>query len=215
MKTTHIWDAALAVGVLIAFLVLGQIGWHQAGGKGDVDLWSIISAIATAAATIVALYVAVKTYREKGREERVKARLTAARLTPMLLQSTGKLRAAQSLLEEAAKTSHAPGLYGRTRVIYGEIVNLEPSLDELRSIAILEGNCADRIAAGFAQVRMIHRMLVDDRFIYGSAEAHAPQRRQKASMYIGMTKGLLETLQPAVSICSNASPIKIGGVRVK
>ena len=215
MKTTYIWDAVLAVGVLLAVLLLGQIAWGEVGGKGDVDLWSVISALATAAATIVALYVAIQAYREKGREEHVRARLTSARLAPLLLRGASNLKAAHVLIARAAEHGNMPGHYGRAAQIFEEVSGFEPSIDELRSIAILQDDCADRIAACFAQLRMLHKSLKEDPFIYGIDPLYAQQRRERASMYIGMTKGLLATIEPAVAICNAASRIKVGGVNVK
>lgn len=215
MKNNAIWDVALACVFVLTIFLLTEIAWVEVGGKAAPDFWTVMSAIGTVSATVVAVAVAVYTARANSREEAVRARLAAAQLAPVLLLTTGKLRAACLILEKAAAQVGSSESYRVAATTMQQVVEMQPSFEDLRSIASLPDSCADRIAAGFAQTKMISEMLTHDKYVYGDHPDNFPRRQQQCSMYIGMTKGILQALDPAVAVCNRASKIKIGGPAVK
>jgi hypothetical protein len=215
MKNATIWDGALGIAAIAATILLGQIAWNILSQGGAPDFWTVLSAIATTAATLVALFVVFKSERERGREEAIRARLAAAQLAPALLEAKAKLNAARQRFEVALETKAASSHYRAASTMLKQVIELQPSFESLRNLASLPDDCADRIAAGFAQTKLISTMLIEDVDVYGDHPEQFSIRRMKCRMYIGMTKGILLSVEPAVVTCNQAAKIKIGGPGVK
>lgn len=204
----------LGSSVFIALLLLTETAWVEIGGKAAPDFWTVMSAIGTVAATIVAVAVALQTAREKTREENIRARLAAAQLTPLLLHQLGKISAVCIRLDEFLAIDPTPDKYRTLMSIVTDIVENEPAFETVRAVASLPDDCAERIASGFAQLKLAYQMLKQAEFAFVHP-AHHVFRQERSSSAAGLVKRVAETLQPAVKTCSAASKIKIGGPRVK
>lgn len=215
MRRATVWDmVGASVAILLAALT-AQVASNIIRGPGSpIDLWSILSAIATAAATIVALRVALASDREKAREEAIRARLAAAQLAPVLLTAAAKLSAACAILRHPRR-GRSPENVTRVCAIFSQVVSLRPPLEELRYLASLPDDCADRISAGFAQADLMHRIIADDLQACDQGRITMDTLEQKVGPYIGMTQGIVDTLESAKLACNNAAKIKIGGPQVK
>ncbi|HDR8932810.1 hypothetical protein [Burkholderia vietnamiensis] len=178
-------------------------------------MWSILSSISTVAATTVALYVALQSSRDRTREDLICARLTAAKLAPVLLQCVAKLNAACGLLELATNKIGSADRCKRVANIFAEIVENQPTFEDLKSIASLPDDCADRIAASFAQIRLLEKLLREDPVLSCSDSDKNDNWRLSLGPSIGFAKGIMITLEPTVLICNRASKIKVGGIGVK
>jgi len=216
VKRATLGDFAFFAVVILLTGLLVQVASKIIGGqKSAPDLWSILSAIATAAATIVALWVALKGNRERDREEVVRSRLAAAQLTPVLLNNVAKVGVILSQFEQFIAVDPQPQAYHQVLGLLNEVVSTEPDFETMRAIAPLPNNCAERMAAGFAQIKLIFRMLEQARTLYLNQPANVEIRRIRSSAFAGLTHGVLEALEPTVEICNDASTVKLGGVNVK
>ena len=185
------------------------------GTCGSADLWTILSAIATAAATAVALVVALDSNKQRRRDEQIRARLAAAQMTPSLVRCVGKLSAAIKILTRALDSVGRPTQYQLALQIFKEISEAQPTFDDLRSIISLPDDCVDRLASGFAQVKLLKQMIEEDRELFFKNLEITNDRRMQSSAYVGLTKGILATIEPAVGVCNQAALVKIGGPAVK
>ncbi|WP_343666713.1 hypothetical protein [Paraburkholderia tropica] len=216
MKRATVWDFVGASCVIFLVGLLVQVASNIIlGSHSTPDVWMILGALATAAATIVALWVALKSDRERARNEAIRARLAAAHVAPILLQAVAKLRVVVELVGTTSEQTYYPDRVTRASTILGQIVEMRPTIEDLRAASPLPDDCADRIAAGFAQTELMARIMDDDLTALGQGRIAVDRISGKGSMYSGMTRGILATLTPAVEICNNASKIKIGGLGVK
>jgi hypothetical protein len=160
VKRATLGDFAFFVIVILLAGLLAQVASKIIRGQNSPpDLWSILSAIATAAATMVALWVALKSNREKAREEAVRSRLAAAQLTPVLLNNIAKVDVILKQFEQFVAVDPQPRAYHNVLRLLNEVVSTEPDFDTMRAIVPLPNNCAERMAAGFAQIKLVLRML--------------------------------------------------------
>ena len=215
MKRATLGDFAFFSVVILLTGLLAQVASKIIGQKSSPDLWSILSALATAAATIVALWVALKGNRERDREEVVRSRLAAAQLTPALLNNVAKITVILNQFEHFIAVDPQPQAYYRVLGLLNEVVSTEPDFETMRAIAPLPNNCAERMAAGFAQIKLIFRMLEQARTLYLNQPANIEARKVRSSAFAGLTHGVLEALEPTVEICNDASTVKLGGVNVQ
>lgn len=202
-------------GMIGAFCgIAGTLAATHVSEPRGADLWTVLSAIATAAATIVALYVALQTSRTRAKEERVRGRLGAARLAPGLLFNIAQFEAATKLLEQFLHADQEPAAYTTLRLLLEQVKANEPSFDLLQSIASLPDDCADRIASGFAQIKLIHDMLIQEDAFWRVDSSARETRRSKIGMLLGLAKGARETLKPTIEQCNRAALVKVGGPAV-
>ena len=187
----------------------------DSGTCGSADLWTILSAIATAAATAVALVVALDSNKQRRRDEQIRARLGAARLAPALLFDVSRFDHVVATLQNFSANDGEPGGFTNLRVLLEQIQSNEPSFEMLQSIAPLPNECADRIASGFAQIRLIHSMLIKERAFWTVDASKRDVRRNKISALCGLAIGARDTLAPTVETCNQAALVKIGGPAVK
>jgi hypothetical protein len=215
MKRGFTWDALLACAALLALLMLFQIGWNITRKAGGPDPWTVLSAIGTVAATIVALFVAFQTSQEKVREQNIRARLAAAQLAPLLVFQIGTVKNICARLDQFIEVDPNPLDYGNLVQVMSEVLKNEPSFETLRAVAPLPNDCAERIASGFAQLKLAYQMLDQAADLFTRSPALSGMRRSRSGTVAGLSKGVLDTLQPALEICNEASKIKIGGPAVK
>ncbi|MFM0224833.1 hypothetical protein [Paraburkholderia dipogonis] len=216
MKRATLGDFAFfSVVILLAGLLAQVVSKVIVGQNSPPDIWSILSSIATAAATIVALWVALKSNREKDREEAVRSRLAAAQLTPVLLNNIAKITIILKQFEQFIAVDPQPQAYHDVLKLLNEVVSTEPNFETMRAIVPLPNNCAERMAAGFAQIKLVFRMLEQARTLYLNQPANIETRKIRSSTFAGLTHGVLEALEPTVEICNDASTVKLGGVNVQ
>lgn len=216
VKRATLGDFAFLVVVILLTGLLAQVASKVIGGQtSPPDLWSILSSIATAAATIVALWVALKSNREKDMEEAVRSRLAAAQLTPALVMNIGKITVIRDQFAQFVAVDPQPQAYFHVLNLLKEVVSTEPDFETMRAIAPLSNNCAERMAAGFAQIKLVFQMLEQARMLYLNQAANIETRKSRSSTFAGLTEGVLEALEPTVDICNNASTVKLGGPDVK
>lgn len=216
MKRATVWDFVGASCVIFLVGLLAQVASNIIrGNRSAPDVWTILGALATAAATIVALWVALKGDRERVRDEAIRARLAAAHMAPILLQAVAKLRAVVEFVGTTSEHTYYPDRVTKASTILAQIVGMRPPIDDLRALSPLPDDCADRIAAGFAQAELMARIIDDDLTALRQGRLSVDRLSGKGSMYSGMTKGIVATLTPAVETRNNASKIKIGGPDVE
>ncbi|MFM0292807.1 MULTISPECIES: hypothetical protein [Paraburkholderia] len=215
VKRVVVWDVGLGCGFVVAVLLLGQIAWVEIGGKSAPDLWTVLSALGTVSATFVALFVAIHTLREKTREEKIRAGLAAAQLAPLLLHCSARLNTICNRLDEFIKIDPSPERYYALTSLFKDVVSYEPTFENLRDLAPLPNDCAESIAAGFAQLKLCSKMFLQAEYLYAESPEATDTRRQRSSIIAGLSKGVLDVLRPAIQICNDAAKVKIGGPGVK
>lgn len=209
MKRTTVWDLAFAVAFACASLLLCRVGWKiVAHGDSAADFWAAIGALATAAAAIIALGIALRDSSKRRTEEDTKAAIAAARLGPMLVMVIGQLTAGRERMAVFLTIDAAPQQFAAAIHVFDQVA-LDLSLDDLIAIAPLPNKCAERIASGLAEIELIRHMLKTGQHHF-SERGDPAERRKLAIATTGLAASALNGLTPAMHQCYKSARIQFG-----
>lgn len=168
-------NGATAIDLLFFILVFAIMllaawkAWEIIAGplSKPADFWSAFGPIATAAAVVVAFWIALKQQRWKETSDRQRAAVVAAGVTTKLTFCLENLDAAVARLSmhDELKALSADYIDAVLQSLEGAILSI--SLDELSALVPLPSNCAQDLARAEA---LVGRVL---RHFKASAQAHA------------------------------------------
>ncbi|WP_462383317.1 hypothetical protein [Pseudomonas sp. Marseille-QA0892] len=119
-------------------------------------VWEACSAISTAAAVVVALWLAQKSDRKQAKADKHKAQLTAARLIEKVRFLSDQFR-----LTHAGMAFYVDAHSGSDNLVPERLTRIGGhalliSNDELHSLSPLPGNCANRLAMALGIAEALH-----------------------------------------------------------
>jgi hypothetical protein len=146
------------VGLLLLLAMLAcVVVWHIIAGRynSQKDFWDVVTALATVAAAIIALGIALSQGSARAREDRVRAEMLASRLFPRLTVAEAECKTVGELLffYSAQERSDAEALL--TILVRIRKMDLKLSTTDLATLAPLPNSCAAQLAHAIGHIEAI------------------------------------------------------------
>lgn len=199
----------MLVGAVLALLglVLGFVLATKVDAVAEAKWWDLMTAFGTVGAVVVALVVAERTSRQQVSESRAKAGLAAASVAVHLASVRIDLGVAVRYSELFTSVDPKPEQLDEICEEVERVNAMAIPREELLALTPLPNDCAEKISAAFACIRLVHARLLGRR---------AEVKRWVGEERMNLLKFCHEQLEHAENLlkqahddCARATKVKI------